>query len=1287
MRYLIAILLSCLYTTVNGQSLKAQANSGNVYALVIGISQYESKALPPLQYAGKDASLFAGYLQSGPAHVPAGNIKLLLNEEATIAAVYNAFDWLKESCRAGDLVYVYFSGHGDVETDDKKSKGYLLAWNTPPNNYSNNAISIDSVNAIANTLCLKNKSNVVLVTDACHTGKLAGDFYKGKQLTAAALHQVLNNEVRLAACAADEEAAEGPDWGGGRGVFSYYLLSGLNGMADVKKDGSIQLQELSSYLDSSMQKDKFLLMDHHRQHPVTDGAPGFTLTVLDSVTIQNNRNNLLDNNSSTGSLPAGLMAFKPVASQPLDCFFRAISQQPLEYIVTFEKYLQINPDSLPLKILEGCESYQDYLVTKYDSVVAAGGTPIFFYVGQADSIALLKKQLGSNKAVINRFNQRFVEWVHAKAQEMINAYLAGDLAELEKRQYYYAGNRRYDWFISMLHVAMQLIPPDHQLAGVLTINDFYLSGLVERLKMPVAKDIKPLLKKAFAAQRKALQLDPYAAYINNELGNLFFNQKKYDSADYYFSMAAALAPSWSIPWSNKIRLNLALHQPAKARGAFQKADSLQPGLAYVSTNGGLAMEQEKNWLLAISFFRKAIDQNHVHYLPFERLGNVYLAIGEYEKADSFLYDAMIRRKDFAVNSAYYEDGVELGGVGYNTDDEEKDSCSKNILFDDMNTKPLKKLAKALLEMETAAGQATAMQLLRELQQQAPGIPLIQHYIGKQLCLDGQWTAAENALLEAVAAYRSPDTLWQSLRQWTHNANTVDTSDCLPRLIMYYRYDLLEDHYLLAYLYEKQGQTEKALQQYQFIAAAENQRQLKQAACDGFTKEIEAMGGASALQFMSVRKYEEPISMGGAIKMARLYEKAGNYAAAEQCLLGQVQANRKAAAIRQVYLDTARHGLWEIPGELRVNFYWLSINRDLEAETYNFYTRMLAAFSRDYEWWQKAGLFLHDRLALSYKLVSAAGYAAFYKNIQSSAYPFQGADEPKDTADKVWFLPGKADSIHIVWQQYDPLQQSLDWLQQSVKLSGDFEPGTQLLAAMADLNSWLGNIPAAVTQYRKVVAAAPPGQITDRNKFINYLVAVKEYPEASAQLDTLYQRHQLSAQQALLLAEYKMLLGKYEEAKTLLRQYQPADKVEKNIQMGLYARIYWLSGQPAKALPYLRDSLPAVTIDEKADDSTRSAQFSQLFFRNYSMARLYAMQKNNAKALSLLKQLLDSGFNLQYVLANDFAWTALRPTTAWKSLLKKYKFEEIHDSAPQRVTENPIAFRIPGFKSQYEYSLH
>lgn len=68
------------------------------YAVVVGISDYQSSDIPDLQFAHHDARAFADWLQS-PAggQVPEANIQLLTEKGATFTAFAGALDWLVEN--------------------------------------------------------------------------------------------------------------------------------------------------------------------------------------------------------------------------------------------------------------------------------------------------------------------------------------------------------------------------------------------------------------------------------------------------------------------------------------------------------------------------------------------------------------------------------------------------------------------------------------------------------------------------------------------------------------------------------------------------------------------------------------------------------------------------------------------------------------------------------------------------------------------------------------------------------------------------------------------------------------------------------------------------------------------------------------------------------------------------------------------------------------------------------------------------------------------------------------
>ena len=257
---------------------------GKIYALVIGISEYKDDDFTDLKFAHRDAELFAEYLYS-PAggSVPKSQVKLLVNEQATVSNIYLAKRWLETEAKKNDLVYFYFAGHGDVEGSIYKL-GYLLAFDTPFGNYLNNAIRIEDFNIMANTLSVEKNANVILITDACRSGKLAGSDNRGKTLIGEQLNKVEKNEIRMASCEADQDSEENEVWGNGRGAFSYFLLNGLKGLADDgEKDGVITLQELSAYLAKKV-PDEVSKITQKDQNPVSLGKPNKLMAIVnDSV--------------------------------------------------------------------------------------------------------------------------------------------------------------------------------------------------------------------------------------------------------------------------------------------------------------------------------------------------------------------------------------------------------------------------------------------------------------------------------------------------------------------------------------------------------------------------------------------------------------------------------------------------------------------------------------------------------------------------------------------------------------------------------------------------------------------------------------------------------------------------------------------------------------------------------------------------------------------------------------------------------------------------------------------
>lgn len=1275
-KFILTVLLCgcCVYSFA--QSLP------KTYALVIGISGYENKDLRTLAYADKDAGLFAAYLQSkAGGSVPDSQMRVLLNEKATIAAVYNAMDWIKQQASANDVVYVYFSGHGDVETKNSKVNGYLLAYNTPAHNYPNNAISIEELNNDANFLTLQKKANVVLITDACHSGKLAGDFFKGKQLAAAQLQQVLNNQVRLAACAVDELAAEADYWGGGRGVFSYYLLMGMYGFADGLKDGTIQLHELRRFIDSSFAADQFLKQQNHKQTPVTDGNPNSNMAVVHPESFA----------AYSASLPPVTTA--PLV-QPMDYFFTAVDDLPLESILHLKQYKNLTGNELALQIVNDCIGYLDSTtISSYAMIDSnqkrydpAAYEKEVHQVNLIDSFKLFRTQLENKKIRINRFNDQFAAVVHNRAQEMVNAYLDGEESELEKRQYYYSGDRQYSNFLAMLNMAMQLISTEHHLYNVLQINYHYLSGVIARLQMATSKKTDSLLKASFAFQRKTMELQPYAAYVHNEMANLFLHKRNFDSALYHFNFAVMLAPTWAIPWSNQVRMNLMLKNPTKAKQALHMADSLQPNLAYVLINAGLVAEQEQNRLAAESYYLHAIKQNNVHYLPFERLGHLYINRGNYQLANEYFYKASTRKNEFAINDAYFAFGIELGGNIFDKKEVFLDACVIDAVATANKTNPYIQLTEVLLSLNSKTYNADSIvQVLATIAAQHPQLVLVHHYLAIQLFKSGRYAEAEPHLLTAIKNYRNKADFREQLQRGLYKPGELSTDSCIYNALQFFDYNQTEDHYLLAAIYEKQKKYKEAVEQYQIISLYENTQQNEQAVYKNyeyyhalFHDEEKNPGQMQDPRSALMQMYEVAVPMGGSIKAARLYEQLGEYELAEKTLLAQVKQNRVAGDMRRQYMNDRKPGAYEMVAD--VNWYWLVINRNLESETYNFYRRMMKAFPRNYYWKEKAGLFLYNRLQLTYQQMPVEEYELFTIDMQKYAYPFMGGLEGPNREPVSVVLPGSGEEIVISMPVYNPVQESLTFLNESIQLNGDVEPAEELKHTLATVNSWLGKYDEAAAWYQNLLQQHPTDSLL-RNKLLKMLTMNNRLSAIQQQLDTLHRQRKINNAQILLLAEYNLLSKNAAKNNLLLQPFTPSDLAEKvsllklNIIAAMQKNNYPEVLSLVKKINALYSISDASRMEEMDDHMRLRAQFSF-----YTSARTYALMKQQARAMQYLEKAIQCGLLYKNLFDRDPAWQAVRKSASWKKIMKDYSAAMddyiTNNMGVSMGYKNPLSYRIP-----------
>ena len=793
MKYFLLSLIFVLPIWLQAQQATGQPGVPTTYAVVVGISKYATKGIPALKYANKDAQVFASFLQTNSGgSVPKENIRLLIDSNATTAAVYDAMSWLKQTAGKDDLVYFYFAGHGDMESETMYKLGFLLTYNTPRTNYINNAVRIEDLNNFANTISLEKKAKVVLITDACHSGQLAGKDFRGNFLVGEQLRAIKAKEIRITSCAKDELAMEDERWGGGRGVFSFYLINGLAGLADSHADGYVTLSEIRQYLSASFTTDPLLKEVSHKQSPVLQGSDEFPLAIVST----NNKDSMLPTVVATMSRVS-----KPTNSEPEDLveeIFKSLETTFIEGAMQFEQLNMLPTPQITAVTVSMLKQlfYADSL-TPYSKI-------------KLENLQQLELLLVRNKALQKVFNRRLVILIHDRAQEVINLALAGDAAELERRRYYNASSSGYSVYPAMFALALKLTDPGDYLYRVLQVNYYYFSGLAAQIKIPMVANPQALVAEALKMTMKALELEKNAAYIYNQLGALHSYSKSYKTAEGNFLKATEISPQWAIPWSNLVGLYTATEDYRRASEAFETAKNLQPDLQNSYANAGALYEKQHNLLYAEELQRKSIQLNSRHFYPFERLGYIYINTTDYALADSFFYEADLRKQGYH----FLESPTSMILPVTQFPVVEKVPCH----LDTLRISPtdlLGNLAWAIQAFYNSNWETAELKFKRVIALDKSN-PLAFHYLGKLLFQQKRWQEGDIILNYSVQYYLDSTELITYLQAHIKRMASASHNECLVRLVKEAYYPKSYNHYFLAKLYENWNHFTEAEVHYRIL---------------------------------------------------------------------------------------------------------------------------------------------------------------------------------------------------------------------------------------------------------------------------------------------------------------------------------------------------------------------------------------------------------------------------------------------------------------------------------------
>ena len=216
------------------------------YGVVIGIESYADRRLA-LRCARRDAkAMYELMIDPDCGMFRPANVALLLDESARKEAIWNALASLRRKADRGDTVWIYYAGHGAMEGGD-------FYWVPYDGNVDDLYATGLARSQIAQVLDDIPAERVVAFLDCCHAAATAIQKVRARvALTGRKLLSGYTGKGRVILAASDckEKSVELPKEG--YGAFTYYLLKGLRGEADLNRAGVVHLDSLWAYLEEKV---------------------------------------------------------------------------------------------------------------------------------------------------------------------------------------------------------------------------------------------------------------------------------------------------------------------------------------------------------------------------------------------------------------------------------------------------------------------------------------------------------------------------------------------------------------------------------------------------------------------------------------------------------------------------------------------------------------------------------------------------------------------------------------------------------------------------------------------------------------------------------------------------------------------------------------------------------------------------------------------------------------------------------------------------------------------------
>jgi uncharacterized caspase-like protein len=239
----------------------------NLWILSIGINRYDEQQLTDLNYAVNDAReiIRAFKAQEGKVYAKVNSL-LIADGEAILPTAENIRDNLTYLKRAGqhDVVLLFIAGHG--LNDDGGNFFFLpsdAAFTADRTLRPSRIIPGRDIRSILDVPGQK-----LIFIDACHSEGAGGGKTRAVENNSLVRELMDPGAVIFSSSRGTELSQEAPEYG--HGLFTYAVIEGMEGRADLISDGVVTMKELDTWVSRRVPE-----LSGGRQHPTTKTPEGY----------------------------------------------------------------------------------------------------------------------------------------------------------------------------------------------------------------------------------------------------------------------------------------------------------------------------------------------------------------------------------------------------------------------------------------------------------------------------------------------------------------------------------------------------------------------------------------------------------------------------------------------------------------------------------------------------------------------------------------------------------------------------------------------------------------------------------------------------------------------------------------------------------------------------------------------------------------------------------------------------------------------------------------------------